>query len=423
MGCVLLLVVLVLYVTEVVPLAVTAVLGCLLMVWFQVTPWATAMGGFASDSTWLVVGMVMVGSSLFETGLADTMGLAIMKRIGASETRLILIVYPVVMLMSGFLNNSATTATFLPIIQSIASTSKGTVSTKRVLMPLAFAATTGGMLTLVGSPPPVLVNAVLDNTEGVESFGFLEFGIVGLPVCIVLIVYCLTIARWIANVIWKDEIAAEIANQQTEVVLEQKVYSKSKMIYSGLILGFCVVGFILQSTLLSSYFTLGTVSTTGAMLTVILGCCSIKRLYELNDWNTFFVLAGAIGFAAGLDKCGSGQLIADKTVAIIGNSGPFIIFAAFTVIGVILTQMMSNTATAAMMAPIGVAIAQGMGFSVLPLAMGIASGCAAAYMTPVGTPLNTIVLGAGNYNFMDYVKLGILCQVVATIMIIIVWPL
>jgi anion transporter len=448
-GCIILLAVIVLYVTEVVPLAVTAVSGCLAMVWLQVsvtnlqikdadgkvietiigggayapaTTWASAMSGFTSDSTWMVVGMVMVGAALFETGLADTMGLAIMKTIGASETKLTLIVFPIVMIMSAFLNNSATTATFMPIIQAIASTSGGKVSTKRMLMPLAFAATSGGMLTLVGSTPPVLVNAVLDKTEGVEPFGFFAFGIVGLPVCIVLILYCLTIAKGIANKIWKDEIEAEAASH-TEVVVEQKTYDKGKMYKAGFILAFCVIGFILQGSVAAKFFTLGTVSTTGAMLTVILGCMSIKRLYELNDWNTFFVLAGAIGFAAALDKCGSGQLIADKTVALLGDASPFVIYAAFTLLGIILTQMMSNTATTAMMMPIGVAIAQGMGFSVLPLAMGLAAGCAAAYMTPVGTPPNTIVLGAGNYNFMDYVKMGTLYQVISAILIIIICPI
>jgi anion transporter len=387
---------------------------------------ASAMSGFASDSTWMVVGMVMVGAALFETGLATTMGRAIIKTIGDSENKLILIIYPLVMLMSAFLNNSATTATFMPIIQSISASSGGKVSSKRMLMPMAFAATSGGMLTLVGSTPPVLVNGVLDKTEGVDPFGFFDFGIIGLPICIVLIFYTLTVARWIANSIWKDELANEAADL-ANIEVDSTVYNKAKMTKAGGILVFCVLGFILQGSIFSQYFTLGTVSTTGAMLTVILGCFSIKKLYELNDWNTFFVLAGAIGFAAVLDTCGSGQLIADKTVELVGNSSNFVIYAVFVFIGIVMTQMMSNTATTAMMMPIGVAIAGGMGFSVMPLAMGLANGCAAAYMTPVGTPPNTIVLGGGNYSFMDYVKMGTLFQIIATVIIIalcpIFWPL
>ena len=421
MGIIILLLVIVLYVTEIIPLAVTAVGGALLMIWFQVTTFATAFSGFASDSTWMVIGMVMVGAALFETGLAATMGAAIMKAIN-SEAKLILIVYPFAMLMSAFLNNSATTSTFMPIIQAISASSGGKISAKRMLMPLAFAATSGGMLTLVGSTPPVLVNGLMEKTEGLTPFGFFEFGYIGLPICVLLIIYCLTIGQAMTKRMWKDE--EEVVQN---VVIETKQYSKTKMTTAGLILAFCIIGFVLQGTVFSSYFTLGTVSTTGAMLTVICGCMSIKRLYELTDWNTFFVLAGAIGFAAGLDKCGSGQLIADKTVEMLGNSSSFVVYAAFVSIGIIMTQMMSNTACTAMMGPIGIFVAQGMGFSPMPILMGLANGCAAAYMTPVGTPPNTIVLGGGNYSFMDYVKLGTPFQVISMVVIIagcpLIWPL
>ena len=415
-----LLLVIVLYVTEIIPLAVTAVGGALLLVWFQATNFATAFSGFASDSTWLVVGMVMVGAALFETGLADTMGRAIVKTIGTSETKLILIVYPVAMLMSAFLSNSAATTTFMPIIQAISAASYGKVSSKRLLMPLAWAASSGGMLTLVGSTPPVIINALMERTEGITPFGFFEFGYIGLPVCIVLVIYCLTIGKSMTRSMWKEEIVSD-------VVVESNTYSRRKMVTAGLILVLCIVGFILQGTVMGDYFTLGTVSTTGAMLTVICGCLSLKRLYELTDWNTFFVLAGAIGFAAGLDECGAGQLIADKTVAGFGESSSFIVYAIFVGISIIMTQIMSNTACTAMMAPIGIFIAQGMGFSPLPLFMGIANGCAAAYMTPIGTAPNTIVLSAGNYSFMDYVKLGTSFQIAASIVIIagcpLIWPL
>jgi di/tricarboxylate transporter len=173
-------------------------------------------------------------------------------------------------------------------------------------------------------------------------------------------------------------------------------------------------------------FTLGTVAITGAMLTVICRTMTIKRLYELTDWNTFFVLGGAIGFAAGFDKCGAGKLIADTAITYVGGASTFIFFATFCLIGLILTQMMSNTATTAMMAPIGLFVASGLGFSPLPLLMGLACVCAAAYMTPVGTPPNTIVLGPGNYKFMDYVKLGGLFQLISYLIIIslvpMIWP-
>ncbi|MCB8817145.1 SLC13 family permease [Desulfosporosinus shakirovi] len=416
------------YVTEWLPIAVTTVLGCLALVWLQVAKFSVAFSGFAADTLWLVIGMVMVGAALFETGLANEMGRSIIKFIGASEKKIILIVYPLAMLMSAFLNNTSTTATFTPIIQAISAKSNGLVSSKKLLMPLAFAATTGGMLTLVGSTPPVIVHGLMISLK-LPTFGFFEWGYVGLPVCVALILYTMTIGQTLAKKMWKNEIEEE-AKAQIDVVIEHVERPKNKMWLAGGVLAFCILGFILQpqfETNKSFSFTLGTVAITGAMLTVVLRTMSIKRLYELTDWNTFFVLGGAIGFAAGLDKSGAGKLIADTAIYYVGDQSPFVIFATFCLVGVLLTQMMSNTATTAMMAPIGIFVANGMGFSPLPLLMGLATVCAAAYMTPVGTPPNTIVLGPGNYKFTDYMKMGGIFQVVSFIIIILVvpmiWPL
>jgi anion transporter len=415
------------YVTEWLPIAVTTVLGCIALTWLQVAAFSVNFSGFASDTLWLVIGMVMVGAALFETGLADEMGRSIIKFIGASETRIILIVYPVAMVMSAFLNNTSTTATFTPIIKAVSAKSDGKVSAKKLLMPLAFAATSGGMLTLVGSTPPVLIHGLMVSKK-MPTFGFFEWGYIGLPICIVLIIYSLTIGQAMAKKMWGAEIEAE-AKSQKDVVVAHVERAKGPMYMSGFILAFCIIGFMAQPTygIGAFKFSLGLVAITGAMMTVVTKCMSIKRLYELTDWNTFFVLGGAIGFAAGLDKSGAGKLIADTAVKYVGQSSSWVVFATFCLVGVILTQMMSNTATAAMMGPIGIFVATGLGFSPIPLLMGLACATAAAYMTPVGTPPNTIVLGPGNYNFMDYMKMGGLFQLMSFIIIItlvpMIWPL
>ncbi len=428
LALIILAVVVLFYVTEWLPIAVTTVAGCLALSWLQVAKLSVTFSGFASDTLWLVIGMVMVGAALFETGLADEMGRSIIKFIGASESRIILIVYPIAMVMSAFLNNTSTTATFTPIIQAVSSKSGGKVSAKKLLMPLAFAATSGGMLTLVGSTPPVLVHGLMVS-KNMPTFGFFEWGYVGLPICILLIIYSLTIGQTIAKKIWGADIEAE-AKSMANVTVEHVERPKGPMYAAGAILGFCILGFMLQPSFETSKtftFTLGMVAITGAMLTVICKTMSIQRLYQLTDWNTFFVLGGAIGFASGLDKSGAGKLIADTAIKYVGQSSPFIVFATFCLVGLVLTQMMSNTATTAMMAPIGIFVATGLGFSPLPLLMGLACACAAAYVTPVGTPPNTIVLGPGKYNFMDYMKMGGLFQVISYLVIILVipmiWPL
>ena len=433
-GLILMLVVLVLYATEVIPLAVTAIIGSPLLIWCQACTWSQCNSGYNSDSTWMVFSMCMVGACVFDCGLADTIG-AILQNLCNTEAKVALILFPVVMIMSAFLNNSATTATMKPILESVSKASNGKISARKLLMPMAFAASAGGMLTLAGSTPQVIVNALMAETEGLTPFGFFEFALVGGPVCIVLLIGVVTFMSALANKFFAKEIAEErkismefcAQNKATEGKKEVKMDVKQKKCI--FCMAFAIVGFIAQSYVKEYLsFSLSTVAITAAMLTVILGCWSLKTLYLESDWNTFFVLAGSISFAGGLDKCGTGKLIADWAVAQLGNASVFVVYAAFVVLAIIMTQIMSNTAAVAMMGPIAIYVAGGMGFSAVPILMGLAVGCSAAFMTPVGTPPNTIVLGGGYipdkpYTFMDYVKLGTPFQIIATVLVIVLCPL
>ncbi len=432
-GLIMMLVVLVLYATEVIPLAVTAVIGSPLLIWFQACSWSECNGGYNSDSTWMVFAMCMIGACVFECGLADTVGNAL-KNVCDSEFKVAVILFPVVMIMSAFLNNSATTSTFKPILESVSKASNGKISARKYLMPLAFAASAGGMLTLAGSTPQVIINGLMADTEGLTPFGFFEFALVGGPICIVLLIGVLTFLGGLASKLFAKEIEMErkismefSAQNKSEGKVEVKMDAKQKKCAFCML--FAIVGFICQSYV-GDYlsFELSTVAITAAMLSVILGCWSLKQLYLESDWNTFFVLAGSISFAGGLDKAGTGKLIADWAVAQLGDASAFVIYAVFVVLAIIITQIMSNTAAVAMMGPIAIYVASGMGFSPLPILMGLAVGCTAAFMTPVGTPPNTIVLNGGYvpdtpFKFMDYVKLGGIFQVIATVLVVVLCPI
>jgi anion transporter len=440
-GLILMLIILVLYATEVIPLAVTAVIGSPLLIWFQACTWAKCNSGYNSDSTWMVFSMCMVGACVFECGLAETIGNAL-KNVCDSEFKICLYMFPVVMIMSAFLNNSATTSTFKPILESISKASNGKISARKYLMPLAFAASAGGMLTLAGSTPQVIINGLFDTTPelaeaGYMPFSFFEFALVGGPVCIILLIGVLTFMGKMAEKFFAADIAEERRISQEFCAAENaaagegkaEVKMDAKQKKCAFCMAFAIVGFIVQGYVANFFkFSLSTAAITAAMLTVILGCWSLKALYIESDWNTFFVLAGSISFASGLSNCGTGTLIAEWAQAMLGDASAFAFYAVFVVIAIIITQIMSNTAAVAMMGPIAINVALGMGFSPMPILMGLAVGCTAAFMTPVGTPPNTIVLSGGYvpdrpYRFMDYVKLGGIFQVIATIAVVVLCPI
>jgi len=439
-GLILMLVVLVLYATEVIPLAVTAVIGSPLLIWFQACTWAKCNSGYNSDSTWMVFAMCMIGACVFDCGLAETIGNAL-KNVCDSEFKVCLYMFPVVMIMSAFLNNSATTPTFKPILESVSKASNGKISARKYLMPLGFAASAGGMLTLAGSTPQVIINGLFDTTPelaeaGYEPFSFFEFALVGGPVCIILLIGILTFMGKLAEKMFAKEIEMErqismdfCAKEGVAAGEKAEIKMDAKQKKCAFCMGFAIVGFIAQGYVTDYLkFSLSTVAITSAMLSVILGCWSLKTLYAESDWNTFFVLAGSISFASGLSNCGTGALIAEWAQAMLGDASAFAFYAVFVVIAIIITQIMSNTAAVAMMGPIAINVALGMGFSPMPILMGLAVGCTAAFMTPVGTPPNTIVLNGGYvpdhpYKFMDYVKLGGIFQVIATVAVVVLCPI
>ena len=199
--------------------------------------------------------------------------------------------------------------------------------------------------------------------------------------------------------------------------------SKTKMWISGLIL----IGVVLAMALGLKNLPLHTAAVTGAILCVITGCLKEKEAYAGIDWVTIFLFAGMLSVATAMDKTGAGKLIADTVVGMMGaNPNPYVLTTVLFLISNILTQFMSNTASAALLAPIGISIAQSIGVDPKPvlMALGIAASC--AFATPMATPPNTLVLGPGGFSFNDYVKVGVpmcvLSLVVSVIIIPIMWP-
>ena len=137
-----------------------------------------------------------------------------------------------------------------------------------------------------------------------------------------------------------------------------------------------------------------------------------------------FFATEIIPLASAMDHSGAGKLIADFVVGLMGEApSPLIIVAAMFILSCGLTQFMSNTAAAALLAPIGISIAESIGASPYPVIMAIGIAASCAFTTPVATPPNTLVLGPGQFRFMDYVKVGVPLAILSLILCMVVIPL
>ena len=397
------------FITEAVPIAFAAML---IPCYYSVTgimSFKEAFSGLVDSSVVLFAGMFIVGGAMFQTGLAQKIGITCVKAAGGSETKLVLFIMIITGCLSAFLSNTGTVACLLPVCLGIADSNH--MNRGKLLMPLAVMASSGGMITMAGTPPNMSAAATLESAG--LHIGFFEFAWFGIPCALISIVYMMQVG----NRLIPDRRSQQIVADEEE----GKVYDTKKQIISGVILLATI--FVMATEIIS----LATAAVIGGIICVITGCITEKEAYQSIDWMTIFLFAGALGLAEAMSKTGAGALLADNVVSLLGGSpSPYLLMVVLFLLAGSLTQFMSNTAAAALLCPIGLSIAESVGADPTAVVLSIGFACSAAYVTPVATPPNTMVYGPGGFQFVDYVKVGLplllLVGVLACIIIPLVWP-
>ena len=413
--CLILLAVIALFfVTEIIPLAVTAMAGSIACGLLGFIPAKQVFSGLSNSTVVLFAGMFVVGAAMFYTGLAQKIGETVVRFTGTGENSLMVGVMLVGAGLSSVLSNTGTAACLLPVVLGVCAAAKIPASTE--LMPLAFACGLGGIITLVGTPPNIIASGALEQA-GYRAFGFFEFAKIGIPLTLAGLVYMMFIGKHL--------LPKRVISEDTEVEqeIEANETSTNKMIVSGVIL----LAVVLTMALGIKGVTLEMAAITGAIISVLTGCLTEKQAYASIDWVTIFLFAGMMPVSSAMSKTGAGKVIAEWAVGLMGGSpSPMIVTAVLFILSCGLTQFMSNTASAALLCPIGIAISKQLGADPAAVLMAIAVAASCAFATPVGTPPNTLVLGPGGFKFMDYVKAGtglvIVCFVISLILIPMFWP-
>ncbi|WP_337366571.1 SLC13 family permease [Phascolarctobacterium sp.] len=411
---ILLAVVALLFVTEMIPLAMTAMGASIACCALGLVPEEQIFLGLADSTVVLFGGMFVVGASMFYTGLAQKIGGGVVRMFGKGENSLMFGIMIIAALMSAVLSNTGTTACLIPVVMGICANAK--ISASRELMPLAFAAGLGGTITLIGTPPNILANVALKAAGMADmQFGFFEYAWIGIPITVAGIVYMMFLGKYMLP---KENLDLQLDFE--EELLENET-SKQKQIICGIIM----VGVI--GSMATGVVPLEIAAVVGAVVAVLTGCLTEKQAYNSIDWVTIFLFAGMIPVATAMNTSGAGKLIAEATVNMMGGDpSPYMVTAVLFVLAVLLTQFMSNTASKALLCPVGIALSAQMGASPKAVLMAILIASSCAFASPVGTPPNTLVLGPGGYKFMDYVKAGsglvAVCLIVSIIVIPVVWP-
>ena len=400
----------VMFVLEKIPLGVTSMIVCIGLVVTGVLDVQTAFAGFIDSNVILFVAMFIVGGALFETGMANKIG-GIVTRFAKTERMLIIAIMVIVGVMSGVLSNTGTAAVLIPVVIGIAA--KSGYKRSRLLMPLVFAAAMGGNLSLIGAPGNMIAQSALQK-EGL-GFGFFEYAIVGVPILVAGILFYATIGyKLLPDHEVKDDGAFDTEMDFSSV-------PKWKQWLSLIILIGTLLTMIFEEVIGIKLCISGAV---GALLLILTGVISEKDALKSIDLKTIFLFGGTLSLASALQQTGAGEMIADKVVGMLGdNPSPYLLTLVVFLLCCVMTNFMSNTATTALMVPICLSIANGMGADPRAVLMACVIGGSCAYATPIGMPANTMVVGAGGYKFMDYVKAGFPLIIIATVVSMIILPI
>lgn len=410
----------IMFIWEKLPLSVTAMIVAITLAVTGVIETQQAFAGFINSNVILFCAMFIVGGALFQTGMARKIG-GIVTKFAKTERQLMAAIMIVVGLLSGVLSNTGTAAILMPVVIGIAA--KSGFSRSRLLMPLMFAAAMGGNMTLIGAPGNMIGNSALQELGGGSGFGFFEFAKIGLPMLAAGILFFVAIGY---KFLPSQTAIKEDSSIEEEFAVTTEVDVPVWKQYTSLaILLVTIIAMVFEKQIGIPLHVIGVI---GALALVVTGVMTEKQAFASIDMTTIFLFGGTLPLATALDQTGAGRLIAENVIGMLGsNPAPLLLVAVLFLLSCVLTQFMSNTATTALLVPIGVSIAQSMGADPRAVLMAIVIGGSCAYATPIGMPANTMIYGPGGYKFNDYVKAGLpligVSFIVSMILLPIFWPL
>lgn len=224
---------------------------------------------------------------------------------------------------------------------------------------------------------------------------------------------------------WKD--IHDLRNKQRDFIVigepetMRGPISQSKMLWALLILAGMLV------LLVTNWIPISTAALLAGFLMIMAGCLQAKDAYDTVDWKSIILIAGMLPMTTALQEVGLVQVSVEWLASTLGSMGPYLILSTLFLLTSLFTQVISNTATTVLIAPIALSLAQNLGYQPQAFLMLVAIAASTAFASPVSSPVNTLVMGAGDYRFSDYLRVGsplILAVLLVSVVILpLIWPL
>ena len=408
----------VLFVTEKLPLGLVSMAGAILLGCLGIIGKSDVFAAFSGSTIVLLGAMMIVGQALFHTGIADLLANKIVKVTGTSENGIMLAGVLVALLLSSICSGVGVVAMMLPII--IAMSMKANVSVSRALIPMSFAASIGCNLTLVGAASNVSTAGLIEDM-GIEFLSFFELGKIGLPLCILFLVYFLTIGKKLLTS--GDSSDPEYLKEYTK-----RENAEHFDVVRGSICIVILIVLLIAMAVANSEWPMYFVAAIACVLLIATGCISEKDAMKAVDWPTLFIVGGMSAVSKAMSASGAGDMIANAVVKLLGSNPNKMVYLFFVfLVTMILTNMMMNTSTVVLVTPLFVPVAVKLGINPVAIGVAICVAASAPFLTPVGSGTNTLIIKPGNLGFRDFFVPGIglssLTLIASIILIPFIWPL
>jgi len=434
--------VVVLWITEALPLPVTALLGAATCVVLGVAPAREVFAPFADPLMFLFIGAFILARAIFLHGLDRRVAYAVLSLpwVGASPSRILLAFGLVTTAISAWISNTATTAMMFGIGLSILSAlqapgSHSTIDPRYatgLMLMTSFAASIGGLATPVGTPPNLIGLGFIRSLAGAEV-SFFRWMLIGVPVVVVLFVFLYLHLNRVAPAGVKTLTAgAELIRRERERLGPWTRGQRSVALAFGLTVTLWVVPGVVALVAgerSQAYQTLnrtipeGVAAILGALLLFILPGDDKGRAITWEDavqidWGVVLLYGG--GFALGVLSFSTGlaEALGRGLTGLLPIHGSFGMLVAAVLVAVLLSETTSNTASANMVVPVVISLAGAAGLDPFEPALGATMAASLGFMLPVSTPCNAIVYGSGLIPLQKMIRYGLVLDVAGTVVII-----
>lgn len=429
------------WVSEAIPIPATSLLPVVLFPALGVMPTGEATEPYANHLIFLYMGGFIIALAMQRWNLHRRIALHIIQVVGFSPSRLVLGFMVATAFLSAFVSNTATTVMMLPIGMAVISqvtdelTRSGDPDAHKSMSPLAlnlmlgiaYAASIGGVATLIGTPPNTVLAGYLNKAYGYE-ITFVQWLKVGVPLTVVFLpVAWLWLTRF-ANPMTSltlPNAGSVISNELKQMGRMNRAERMTAIVFS-----LTALSWIFRPQLASlfpspSMLTDATIAMTGGLLLFVLPVNFRKRLFVMNwewaaklPWGVLILFGGGLSLAQACDVTGLATWLGSQ-VTLLENLPLLIIILGTITMVLFLTEFTSNTATATMLMPVLAGVAIGLGENPIILLAPAAIAASCAFMLPVGTPPNAIVFGSGYIRIPDMVRCGFALNIIAIILLMI----